>query len=230
MDHAPDSTSGFLPLAEAATRLGVSRLKLREAIAKGVVQARRDNEGRWRVDLSSTVPSPLKPAIAAAPALPEDLMGALFDEIEELSSDLESSRHMTDRLVTLAGAQADTLDKVTAALEARTIERDRLGDIAGRALAAADEAEARATALKQTTDRAMGLLDRAAGAIERAQAEMARIKADAAAKDDMIAGHGQQLDRLFSLSEQAIEKAAAARHTPGLIARVFGTGFGTGRK
>ncbi len=229
MDHAPDSTSGFLPLAEAATRLGVSRLKLREAIAKGVVPARRDNEGRWRVDLS-TVPSLLKPAIAAAPALPEDLMGALFDEIEELSSDLESSQHLTDRLATLAGAQADTLDKVTAALEVLTIERDRLGDIAGRALAAAHEAEARATALKQTTDRAMGLLDRAAGAIERTQAEMTWIKADAAAKDDMIAGHGQQMDRLFSLSEQAIEKATAARRTPGLIARVFGTGFGTGRK
>ena len=223
MDMGPDSNDSFLPLAEAASRLGLSRLKLREGIAKGVVPARRDNEGRLRVDLGS-VPSGVKAAIYAAPALPADLMGALFDEIEELSADLEASQVLTDRLVAVAGAQADTLDKVTAALEARTLERDRLGDIAGRALTAADDAEARAAALKTTTDRAMGLLDRATGALEAVQTDMARIKADAADKDQMIAGHGVQLDRLFSLSEQALEKAAEARRAPGLMARVFGTG------
>jgi excisionase family DNA binding protein len=222
MDGGSDSNDSFLPLAEAASRLGLSRLKLREGIAKGVIPARRDNQGHWRVDLAALPASP-KSAIAAAPALPADLMAVLFDEIEELSADLDSANSLTERLATLAGAQADTLDRVTAALEARTEERDRLGTIAGRALAAADEAETRAARLQQTTDRAMALLDRAAGAIEGVQAEMARIKADAAQKDAMIAGHGVQLDRLFTLSEQALEKAAAARRAPGLIARVFGT-------
>ena len=53
---AMESHLSFLSLAEAAARLGVSRLKLREAIAKGVVPARRDNEGRWRVDLTALPP------------------------------------------------------------------------------------------------------------------------------------------------------------------------------
>ncbi len=44
MDASVDSL-GFLPLTEAADRLGISRLKLREAIAKGVIAARRDNQG-----------------------------------------------------------------------------------------------------------------------------------------------------------------------------------------
>jgi methyl-accepting chemotaxis protein len=222
MDGGSDTNDSFLPLAEAALRLGLSRLKLREGIAKGVIPARRDNQGHWRVDLSA-LPGNLKAAINAAPALPADLMSALFDEIEELSADLDNANSLTERLATIAGTQADTLEKVTAALEARTHERDRMGDLAGRALAAADEAETRAARLQQTTDRAMALLDRAAGAIEGVQADMARIKADAAQKDDMIAGHGVQLDRLFTLSEQALEKAAEARRAPGLIARVFGT-------
>jgi methyl-accepting chemotaxis protein len=222
MDGGPDSNDSFLPLGEAAARLGLSRLKLREGIAKGVISARRDNQGHWRVDLSA-LPTNLKAAINTTPALPADLMSALFDEIEELSADLDTANSLTDRLATLAGTQADTLEKITAALEARTQERDRLGDLAGRALAAADEAETRAARLQQTTDRAMTLLDRAAGAIEGVQADMARIKSDAAQKDEMIAGHGVQLDRLFTLSEQALEKANEARRSPGLVARLFGT-------
>lgn len=222
MDGGPDSNDSFLPLAEAAVRLGLSRLKLREGIAKGVIPARRDNQGHWRVDLSA-LPGNLKAAINTAPALPAELMSALFDEIEELSSDLDTAQTLTERLAALAGAQADTLDKVTAALEARTQERDLLGDLAGRALAAAEDAETRAARLQQTTDRAMALLDRTAGAIEGLQTDMARLKSDAAHKDETIAGHGVQLDRLFTLSEQALEKANEARRSPGLVARLFGT-------
>jgi methyl-accepting chemotaxis protein len=224
----PDQPAGtvsdsFLPLAEAARRLGLSRLKLREAIAKGVIHARRDNEGRWRVDMDA-VPDDLAAAIAARPAAPEALMGALFDEIEELSADLETTQDMNERLARLAGAQSDALERLADTLDARTAERDRLSSIAGRAIDAATEAEARAAALQTTTDRALGLLDRAAAAIETVKAEVTALRADAAAKDDTIAGHGAQLDRLFTLSEQALEKAAEVRRGPGLVARMFGTG------
>ncbi len=216
-------TDSFLPLAEAARRLGLTRLKLREAIAKGVIPARRDNQGRFRVDMEA-LPDDLPAAMRGAEAAPEALMSALFDEIEELSADLEGSQEMVDRLAGLAGAQADALDRVTAALEARTAERDRLSDIAGRALGAATEAEARATALQATTDRALTLLDRAAGALGGLQDEVTRLRADATQKDETIAGHAAQLDRLFTLSEQALERAAEARRAPGLVARILGTG------
>ena len=47
-DRAP---TAWLSLDEAARRLGVSRLRLREAIAAGALPARRDNHGFWRVSL-----------------------------------------------------------------------------------------------------------------------------------------------------------------------------------
>jgi excisionase family DNA binding protein len=229
MERSADMGESFLTLAEAAERLGVSRLKLREGIAKGVIAARRDNEGRWRVDLQA-VPGDIRRAVAAVPADPADLMSALFDEIEELGHDLAQSQEATERLAALAGSQADLIDRMTGLIEARTEERDRLGQIAGRAIAAAEEAEARAARLQATTDRAIGLLDRAAGAIEGLRGDMARLSDEAAEKERVIAGHGAQLDRLFALSEQALDKAAADRRPAGLIARVFGTGAKTGRR
>ncbi|MFN6978809.1 MAG: hypothetical protein ACK4OP_11835 [Gemmobacter sp.] len=212
---------GFLPLADAAARLGLSRLKLREAIAKGLVAARRDNEGRLRVDLTA-VPGDLRAAIAATPGDPAALMGALFDEIEELSGDLADTRAANDRLIRLAGGQADALDRALAAVEARAGERDALASVADRALAAADEAAGRATAVQQVADAAFAALDRAAGALERQAAETARLKEQAASQAEAIAGHEGRLDRLFALSEQALEAAAKARAAPSIIARVFG--------
>ena len=47
-----DSSEAWLSLDEAAERLGVSRLRLREAIAANAIPARRDNRGFWRVSLA----------------------------------------------------------------------------------------------------------------------------------------------------------------------------------
>jgi methyl-accepting chemotaxis protein len=220
MAQGPDSRTSFLPLAEAATALGISRLKLREAIAKGVIPARRDNEGRLRVDLDSG-PADLATALSGAPVKPEALMEALFDEIEELQGDLEASNASVETLAALALRQGDALDRVTTALEAATRDRDRLGALADRALAAAEEASGRATILQGTTDRALGLLDHAAASIEHMKSEVDRLTSDSGAKQ---AAHADQLDRLFTLSEQALEKASGARRAPSLIARVLGAG------
>jgi methyl-accepting chemotaxis protein len=221
-----EGNTGFLPLTEAAARLGVSRLKLREAIAKGVIVARRDNEGRWRVDLAA-MPADLRAATAGPAPDPAALMEALFDEIEELSADLEESQGTADRLTQLAGAQGAALERTVAALEQTVAERDRLAAMTGRALAAAEEAEARAAALQATADRAIGLLDRTTAAMDAMQGQVARLQADAGAKEQVITAHAGQLDRLFTLSEQALEQAGAARRRgPGLIARVLGVGAG----
>lgn len=228
---AAEGNSGFLPLAEAAARLGLSRLKLREAIAKGVIPARRDNEGRWRVDMAA-MPGDLRAATRAVAADPGALMESLFDEIEELTTDLDAAQGLTERWTTLAGAQGAALDKAMAALEQAAVARDRFADLTGRALTAATESEARATALQATADRAIGLLDRAAGAIERMKDEVDLLKTDSGAKQAAIAAHAAQLDRLFTLSEQTLDKAAdktaekvarVPRRGPGLLARMFGT-------
>lgn len=222
MDHPGDMADGFLTLADAADRLGLSRLKLREAIAKGVIAARRDNEGRWRVDLTSPPPD-VRQATAAIPADPAALMSALFDEIEELGQDLAQSQETTARLTALAGTQADMIDRLTALVESRTSERDRLGQIAGQALTAAEDAETRAAHFQSTADRALALLDRAAGTLEGVKCDIARLVQESADKDRQIADHGQRLERLFALSEQALAKAARDRPAPGLLSRIFGT-------
>lgn len=217
-DQTHDS---FLPLAEAAARLGVSRLKLREIIAKGLLPARRDNQGWLRVDLTAA-PADLAARAAALPAAPEALMSALFDEIEELSSDLDSSRAQSDRLAGVLQTQGAALDRAVAALETRTAERDSFASVAARALSVAEEAEGRATALGSVTDRALSALDRTTLALEAALAETRALKGQAAAHQEQITGQAGQLDRLFALSEQALEAAAKARSAPSLVARVFG--------
>ena len=72
----------FLTVDKAALILGQNRLRVREAIARGQLQARRDNEGRMRVDLTDLSHVPKN---GAEPALaPDAMLGLLFDEIEEL--------------------------------------------------------------------------------------------------------------------------------------------------
>lgn len=222
MDRLGDIGDGFLTLAEAAERLGISRLKLREGIAKGVIAARRDNEGQWRVDLQD-LPADVPRAVAAVTADPADLMHALFDEIADLGADLAQAQAMTTRIAALAGAQGEMIERLTDIVETRTLERDQLGRIADQALTAAEEAGGRATQLKVTADRAIGLLDRATHVLDGLQTDVARLSDESAAKDRVIADHGTRLERLFALSETALDKAGRDRPAPGLLARIFGT-------
>lgn len=180
MDRGPDSVS-FLPLTEAADRLGISRLKLREAIAKGVLPARRDNQGDWRVDLTGLEYFPHQNKGLYVD--PQVLVTLLFDEIETLTSERDSA----------------------------STDRDRLATIAGRAL---DAAETQGKAFSGTTERAIVLLDQTVSALEVAKAEIA-------AKNTHIASQSQHLDRLFTLSEQAVAKVAPQRR-PGWLARLLG--------
>jgi hypothetical protein len=70
------------------------------------------------------------------------------------------------------------------------------------------------------------MLEDATSRVETLEAENAALKAEAARKDTTVAQHASQLERMFKLSEQALEKAAQARREPTLIARVFGAGRG----
>ena len=109
-------------------------------------------------------------------------------------------------------------------LERAEADRDRLAALAERALAGAEEAGQRAAALQSMTDRALALLDRSTAATAAMQEELGRIATDKTNKDAVIATHAAQIDRLFTLSERALEKAAETRRAPSLIARVLGVG------
>ncbi len=204
---------GFLPLATAAARLGVSRLKLREAIARGLIPARRDNEGRWRADLSAA-PADLG---AAPPAQPAALIEALFDEIEELTAERDDAEAGAARLAALVAAQDAALARAMAAIEANEAALDRLGRTADAALTAAETATARAEALQVAADRAVMLAERAAQTASAEAVARERDAAELAEKTRALDGQARLLDRLFSLSETALETAgrAAARDGAG---------------
>jgi hypothetical protein len=209
---------GFLPLAEAAARLGISRLKLREAIARGLIPARRDNEGRWRADMTAA-PVDLT---AGPPAAPEALIGALFDEIEELAAERGEAEAERDRLAGLAQAQADALERALSAAEAKAVEAGRMRAVADGALTAAEAAAARAEAMQAAADRALALAERAGAALAAAQAENARLEDGLREKTAALEGQARLLDRLFSLSETALETAGRAAGPRGLWDRVLG--------
>ena len=154
-------TTASCRLAEAAIRLG----------RQPPEAARRHRQGRdprparqsraAGASTSSALPDDLKKAMAAAPAEPAALIGALFDEIEELSA--RSRRPVAGQLTErLAGARRHAgrqrCDRVTDRARGRAPPNATVwAIIAGRALAAAEEAETRAAhGCNPTTDRAHG--------------------------------------------------------------------------
>jgi hypothetical protein len=144
------------------------------------------------------------------------------------------------------------LEETTAALEASRAEGARMAALLSRAVEAAEAASAlaerRAAGLSAAADRAMALLDRTTGeleaaragaakaegllaramqATERLEAENARLADALSEKDGVVESQARTVDRLFGLSETALDAAAKARRggdaaPRGLIARVFG--------
>src|SRR6187402_2646513 len=99
MPDTPGDT--WLTLDEAAGRLAVSRLRLREAIAAGVFPARRDNRGFWQVLLGADLTG-MNDRIEAARLPAEALVDLLFDEIEETNLLLADRDESLERLNALA--------------------------------------------------------------------------------------------------------------------------------
>ncbi|MEM9048847.1 MAG: hypothetical protein AAGC92_09020 [Pseudomonadota bacterium] len=218
----PVERSDYLPLADAAGRLGISRLKLREAVAKGLLPARRDNHGRLRVDLASA-PGDLSEATARETAAPEALIEALFDEIEELTAEREEAGETAAHFAALAARQQEALDQMAAALEAAQAETHRLTGLLERALDLAESLDAGTAPANAVTERALALLEETAGALEASRIEGTRLASlltravaladEAAARGEArIAGLSQAAERALSLLDRtgaALEKARA---------------------
>ena len=147
MAEAPRNTA-FLTVADAAERLGTSRLRVREAVARGLIEARRDNEGRLRVDL----PDSLRlPQAGKAELAPDAVLSFLFDDIEELEAALADRDTRIAMLALLIERQDAALQAADAALTDAETQAAGAG-------AARDAAEARATQLSDLLDRALAHL------------------------------------------------------------------------
>lgn len=196
----------WLSLDEAARRLGVSRLQLREAIAAGALPARRDNHGFWRVSLEDE--DAARRRIAGVRVQPHELVELLFDEIEEMTTRLSERDEDVARLASVVERQQALLDRAlrlaeeseSADMHAST---ERLVELQERSHAligqTMSELETRQAELAKMT----GLLDRAMDAAGAFDVEVARQR-------DVARRQRALIDRLFSLAQTSLERIAPA--------------------
>ncbi len=191
MQDTRHSSDAFLTVEEAALRLGTSRLRVREAVARGMLSARRDNEGRLRVDLPER--GHLPPAGAALE--PDAVMGFLFDDIEEMEGAISDRDAQLARLSGLLARQDAALGQAEAALT--------------RADAALAQAEAGKARLAGMLDRAFGHLEalaereqRLAGVSDRSLAALEAALGQAEMKEQRVSQMAGILERAMHLAEQ----------------------------
>ena len=180
----------FLPVAEAAERLGVPRLKVREAAARKLIPSRRDNQNKLRLDLSGTSLPDLRKAKSDGDTPPEMLMDLLFDEIEELHADLADAAAERSALRDLVGRQADALDRAAERMERDAGQKARLSSLLERAL---NHLEAGAAATDVTADRTT--------TIERLEKEIAE-------RERVIEDRNAAVEKALQMSERAVALAA----------------------
>ena len=151
MDDPRDSTT-FLTVEEAAERLGTSRLRVREAVALSLLEARRDNEGRLRVDLpdGGTLTRGDLGELDA-----EAILAFLFDDIEDLDADLTERDARIDALLELVSRQDAALARADRTVEALQQDKARLAEMLDRALVHLEDSASREARLESLSDRAM---------------------------------------------------------------------------
>ncbi|MEM7567892.1 MAG: hypothetical protein AAF321_11740 [Pseudomonadota bacterium] len=191
---APESEGRhFLSVGEAAQRLGLNRLKVREAVARGVLEGRRDNRGHLRVDLPIN-PDTIAPKLAKAPPLTSAaLLDGLFDEIEELRETLRERDAEGEAAAQLIARQSDTLAKALDRLESSRGEVTELKALLDKAFALLDRSA------PATSDR-----DRLASGLDEARAEAVRAQRAAEARSAAMA---RQADTALTLLERAFARA-----------------------
>ena len=192
-----ESGHQFLPIGEAAQLLGLSRIRLREAITKGLLSARRDNEGHLRVDLS-TLPKDFDARLTREKAQPGELLETLFDEIEELQFHVAGRDADIERLTSLLERQDATLE--------RSLELNERGAVATSPNHIAKDGSARA--LADVSERAFVLLDDVADRLETAMAQNDKfrhlVERALYLSERAASGSGDKIEELSGAVEQAL--------------------------
>jgi hypothetical protein len=121
-DDATTSPTVVLPLAEAASRLGLHPSALRSRIRRGQVTAKRGNDGRLLVEVpASSQPDPdlatasPRPEHGVVTASPDDELGA---EIDLLRDQLAAARIAEARAV----AERDAAERIIVELRSMLAE------------------------------------------------------------------------------------------------------------
>ena len=195
------SDETWLSLEEAARRVGVSRMRMREAIAAGLCGARRDNRGLWRVALGADLPA-LKTRIETASVAPDALVELLFDEIEENSLRLAERDASLERMSSLVERQQAIIARALALAEAGLpVEPHRIAAVNDRATALIETAFQKLSSRDNEVFKLTGLLDRAFATISSLEDE---VKRQAGAEERQKG----LLDRLLVIANARLERFA----------------------
>lgn len=226
-DSAPEAP---LSVSEAAERLGISTVRVRQYVRAGQLRGFRDNRGHWRI-----VP-PLQSrerlaADAGAELSESDAVDLLVDEILELRDIAGEREERLTRLDALAGRQQSALDRAVKELNEVQAERDaalarakaseseneRLNVLLTRTLERLEEALARLAAddtkhraVLATLDRALTLLDTATESLTLERETRVRLEtmlAEAAAKLDVLVEDKSVSAALIARREATLERA-----------------------
>ena len=199
----------FLTVGAAAEHLGISRLKLREGVARKLIPAQRDNEGNLRLDLSALTPGVVDD-LHRSDLSASDLVDMLFDEIEDLQRQLADQ----SRLVALLDRQANAMDRGSAALDQAQADKARLTALLDQTMAHLDGETP--PAMTAVTDRALGLLEDTGTKLETSLTQSARFEAllERALKLSEHSALSPTTDRAMDMLERAVAQAETARtHT-----------------
>jgi excisionase family DNA binding protein len=203
-----ESSSGaWLTLDEAAERLGVSRLRLRQAIAANAIPAQRDNQRFWRLTLPDDLAA-VRRSIETAKVHSQGLIDLLFDEIEDLNAHLSESASNEQRLAALAGRQQELLERALSLAENTSgnaaVDIGRVARLE-RSLASLDAKNAELATMT-------GLMDRALTTVAGLDAEVTRQRAVTDKQQAL-------LERLFALAHENLDRLLAAPRR-GLFGRI----------
>ena len=226
-DTAPEAP---LSVREAAERLGISTVRVRQYIRSGQLRGFRDNRSHWRV--MPPLHSRERLAAEAGAELSEsDAVDLLVDEILELRDTLGEREERLAQVDALAERQQAALDRAIKTLNGVQAERDaalaraaaseaeaaRLRELLARTLDRLEEALARmASEDKQhrsvltTLDRALTLLDSATEALSHERELRGRVEtllAEATARLEVMVADKSTSATLIARREATLERA-----------------------
>lgn len=210
-----ESSDAWLSLDEAAERIGVSRVRLREAIAAKAIVGRRDNRGFWRVSLPDGAVA-AKRRLGETRANPEQLVEVLFDEIEDLNAQMAERSSNEERMTALIERQQSLLEKTFAIAEkpgASGLDAEQVAALTDRSQKLIEQTLVTIEAREEEVNKLTGLVDRALATVAGLDAEVTR-QAEVALKQQAL------LDRVFRLAQKSLDRIGAAEGRRGLFRRM----------
>lgn len=244
MKSDPNDTGiQFLTVGEAAKKLGVSRIKLRQAVACGLIPGRRDNEGSLRVDLSKISGARAKDAVlnGNTNVPPEEILDLLFDEVEDSQQNLDTSDVRIEALSSLVFRQGEALERADAALMESEANEEKLSALLDRSLAHLEIQTASSEKLRDVSDRAFALLDDSGDRLEASLAQASQfeklleralmlVEAAGTADGDRAQAMTDTADRAMHLLDRALADAEDSRGAVNIADDMLGRAIATGER